>query len=147
MTSTVSTRSVAVLSSIICWNLISTTLHYTHNFLHAEHYPPVEPFFPNALAYRVGIVVFWPILTAAGVWAYARYRSGRLRGVPTALLAYSLLGFTTILHFLGGTPHIPTVFFISIFTDFLGGLLLIGFAAWLILNRNRGIPRPSRPRT
>jgi hypothetical protein len=38
-----------------------------------------------------------------------------------------MLGFTTIFHFLADTPDIPVFFFISIFTDFIGGLLLIAF--------------------
>ena len=65
-----------------------------------------------------------------------RYRSGHTRGVPVGLLAYSPLGFTTIFHFLGGTPGHPCFLFISSFTDFIGGLLLITFAAWLIRTSN-----------
>jgi hypothetical protein len=127
-----SKRSVTTLAIIVAWNVVSTTVHYTHNFVHAQHYPPVEPLFPNALAYRIGIAVAWPLLTVVGVWAFARYRSGHTRGVPAALFAYSLLGFTTVFHFLGGVPHIPLLFLVTIFTDFLGGVLLMVFAAWLI---------------
>jgi hypothetical protein len=139
-TSSGSGRSVTVLALIVVWNIISTAVHYTHNFVHAEHYPPVEPFFPSALSYKIGIAFWWPILTAVGVWALMCYRSGHTRGVPAALLAYSLLGFLTIFHFLGGVPDIPAFFMITIFTDFIGGLLLIAFAAWLI--RTTRVPHP-----
>jgi hypothetical protein len=77
----------------------------------------------NAAAYRVGIAVAWPLLTAVGIWAFMRYRSGHTRDVPAGLLAYSPLGFTTIFHFLAGIPDIPVFFVISIFTDFIGGLV------------------------
>ncbi|MBY6312310.1 MULTISPECIES: hypothetical protein [Nocardiaceae] len=136
-TSTSGPRFVGLLGAIMAWNVVSTTLHYTHNFLMAEDYPPVSPFFPNATAYRVGIAVFWPLLTALGIWAFRRYRSGRFRGVASALIAYAMLGFTSPGHFFGGVPDIPPFFMATIFTDFLGGAALLAFAAHLIVGGRR----------
>ncbi|WP_238420684.1 hypothetical protein [Gordonia sp. 'Campus'] len=103
----------------------------------ADDYPPV-PFFPNSLAYQIGIVIFYPLLTGLGIWGFLRYRSGRYRYVPGALVGYSMLGFSSIGHFLGGVPDIPPFFMATISTDFAGGLGLIVFAA-LIANRH-GLP-------
>lgn len=130
-------RYVGLLGAIIVWNVLSTTVHYTHNFVMAEDYPPVPLFFPNAIAYQIGIAVFWPVLTAAGFWAFARYRNGHYRGVSTGLIAYAMLGFTSPGHFLGGIPDIPPFFFATIFTDFIGGTALLVFAAWLIVGGRR----------
>lgn len=137
MTSAPTPRRVTALAVIIVWNVVSTTVHYAHNFVMAQHYPPVYPFFPNELAYRIGIAVFWPVLTVIGIRAFLRYRAGKVRGVAIALAAYSLLGFTTIFHFAGGVPHIPPFFFATIFTDFLGGCALLVFAAYVARERAR----------
>lgn len=45
-------------------------------------------------------------------------------------IVYSVLGISTIGHFLGPSPEIPAFFFVTIFTDFLTGtaMLLFGLA-------------------
>ena len=129
------------------WILIagfaSTTLHYPHNFIYADDYPPVFPFFPNSLAYRVGILVFYPLLTAAAVHGYRLYASGRTRNALPFLGAYSLLGFTSPFYFVGGVPDIPAFFFATIFTDGITGALVIWFA-WRADRWNRSRPRDGR---
>ncbi|MBY4226743.1 hypothetical protein [Rhodococcus sp. 06-1460-1B] len=121
-------QSVTVLAALIAFNVVSTTIHYTHNFVMADDYPPVI-FFPNSLAYQIGIVIFYPLLTGLGIWGFTRYRAGRMRHVATALIAYAMLGFTSPGHFFGGIPDVPAFFMATIATDFGGGLALLVFAA------------------
>jgi hypothetical protein len=136
-------RQLLALRLMIGFSLISTTLHYTHNFIRAADYPPVEPLLPDVPAYRIGIIVAWPVLTGLGIWGYRRFREGRWREAALAELAYAMLGFTSILHYLGGVPQIPLFFTITMFTDFLAGSLLIGFAVWAFREDRRRRPGPS----
>lgn len=125
-------RSVAALRAIIAFNLLSTSVHYTHNFLMASMYPPAPVVFPTALSYQIGIVIFWPLLTALGLWGYRLYKEGNTRRSRPPLIAYSMLGFTTLGHFLGGNPDIPPFFYVTLFTDFLAGSALLVFVAWTL---------------
>jgi hypothetical protein len=126
---------VAALRAIIAFNLLSTSLHYTHNFVMAGCYPTVFPFV-NETAYRIGIVVFWPLLTAVGLWGYRLYKAGETRRPRRMLAAYSLLGLTTLGHFFGGNPDIPPFFYATLFTDFLAGSALLAFVAWTFRQPN-----------
>jgi len=121
---------------IIGATIVSTALHYTHNFVAIEDYPQSD--LASNTAVQVAIVLSWPILTALGLYGYRLYERGRLREAQACLLTYSLLGLVTLGHFLDGTPDIPAVFFATIFTDFLCGLALIGFVAW---TARRNLPR------
>lgn len=122
---------VAALRLIIVFNLLSTAVHYTHNFVMAECYPAVFPFV-NATAYRVGIIVFWPLLTALGLRGYRLYKEGNTRRSRPLLVAYAMLGFTTLGHFWGGNPDIPPFFYATLFTDFLAGSALLAFVIWTL---------------
>ena len=128
---------VRALGTIVVFNLLSTSLHYTHNFVMAGCYPTVFPFV-NATAYRVGIVVFWPLLTAIGLHGYRLYKAGETRRPRRMLAAYSLLGLTTLGHFFGGNPDIPPFFYATLFTDFLAGAALLGFVAWTFRQPDTG---------
>lgn len=115
-----------LLGATIC----SSALHYTHNFVMASMYPPLPPLFPTPLAFQIGIVIAWPLLTAVGLWGYRQYAAGRLRRAGWALIVYSTVGTTTIGHFLGPIPEIPPFFMVTIFTDFITGaaMLIFGIA-------------------
>jgi hypothetical protein len=128
---------VTALRLIIVFNLLSTSVHYTHNFVMAKDYPTVFPFV-NATAYQVGIAVFWPLLTALGLWGYKLYREGNTRRSRPLLVAYAMLGFTTLGHFFGGNPDIPLFFYVTLFTDFLAGSALLVFVAWTFEQPNGG---------
>jgi hypothetical protein len=121
---------VTALRLIIAFNALSTSVHYTHNFLMASMYPPVPVVFPTALSYQIGIAISWPLLTALGLWGYKLYREGNTRQSRPLLAAYAMLGFTTLGHFLGGSPDIPPFFYVTLFTDFLAGSALLVFVAW-----------------
>jgi hypothetical protein len=128
---------VTALRVIIAFNLLSTSVHYTHNFVMAKCYPAVFPFV-NATAYQVGIIVFWPLLTALGLWGYRLYKAGETRRPRRMLVAYAMLGLTTLGHFLGGNPDIPPFFYVTLFTDFLAGSALLAFVAWTFRQPDTG---------
>ncbi len=129
-----------LLAVLIALGVLSTTIHYTHNFVAAGSYPPIGS--AGALAYRIGIVVFWPLCTALALLGYRSYAQGRYRAAQFALLGYVPLGLTTPLHFLGGTPDIPAFFMATIFTDFLTALAILLFA----LSIGRAAPARPHPR-
>lgn len=118
---------MTLLRLLLAAAITSTAIHYTHNFVMAGMYPPLPPLFPNALAFRVGIAVAWPMLTGFALWGYAQYVAGNLRPAGWAFVVYSVLGASTIGHFLGPSPDIPVFFFVTIFTDFLTGTAILVF--------------------
>ncbi len=120
---------VVALRVIVALNLLSTAIHYTHNFVMAQHYPPIFPFV-DATAYRIGIIVFWPLLTVWGLRGVRLYKEGETQRSRRMLASYAMLGFTTPGHFLGGTPDIPPFFYATLFTDFFAGAALLAFVAW-----------------
>ena len=128
-----------LLAVLIGLGILSTALHYAHNFAMADCYPPIG--WVDTPDYRIGIAVFWPLCTASALLGYRLYAQGRERAAQLALLAYVPLGLTTPLHFLGGTPDIPPFFMATIFTDFLTALSILLFALW-IGRRAEERPRP-----
>lgn len=115
---------VRVLRWLITFSVISTGIHFTHNFIEVDSYP--SDLAPTWLV-QVVILLSWPALTAIGIRGYRLYREGRLREAHLHLAAYSVLGITTLGHFLEGTPDIPPFFFATIFTDGLAGFSILGF--------------------
>ncbi|HET9154033.1 MAG TPA: hypothetical protein VFN85_07955 [Solirubrobacterales bacterium] len=128
---------LGVLRAIVAFNLLSTSLHYTHNFVDAHAYPDVFPFY-SATAYQIGIIISWPLLTGLGIWGYRLYANGKVRQSRPLLAAYSLLGLTTLGHFLGGNPDIPPLFYATLFSDFIAGLALLGFVVWTLRPSGHG---------
>ena len=123
--------------TVLLASLASTGIHYTHNFVAAEDYPPVGVL-GSAHAYQVGVLVSWPLLTAIGLYGYRRYLAGDHRQAGAALMAYSATGISTIFHFAGGNPDIPPLFYATIFTDFLTGVAVLVIALRLWMGRESG---------
>src|SRR5712691_7706118 len=121
----VTQRNITALRWILAAGIVSTAIHYSHNFVMVEHYPG-----PHGVMYtltRVGIIVLWPLLTAKGLVGYRRYAAGRVREARPRLIAYSALGISTLGHFLYGNPHVPILFYTTIFTDAITGFAALGF--------------------
>jgi hypothetical protein len=129
-----------LLALLLGLGITSTAVHYTHNFVMASMYPPIPPVFPSALAFKVGIAIAWPLVTALGLWGYRQYRAGHVRSAAWALIGYSGLGISTLGHFLEPTPDIPPFFIATIFTDFLTGAAILIFGFWTL----RETPRKRR---
>lgn len=125
-------RGLSVLRWLLAAGILSTGIHYTHNFVEVRHYPGPKDLYT---ATRVAIVISWPLLTGIGLIGYRRYREARDQEARVCLSVYSLTGLVTLGHFLYGNPHIPAFFYATLFTDALSGLAVLAFA-W------RAIPRP-----
>jgi hypothetical protein len=125
-------RSLLVLRVVLAAGILSTLIHYSHNFVAIGDYP--GPHGARDDVTRVLIVVSWPVLTAIGLLGLHRYGQGRLREAQVCLAIYSLTGITTLGHFFDGAVEIPTVFYLSIFTDAITGLAALAFAVWLIFS-------------
>lgn len=107
---------------ILAFNIVSTGLHFTHNYLRIEQYPQTPAI--SAATTQVAILVSWPVLTIVGLIGYAMYVRGRYPAAHGCLLVYSLAGLVTPAHFLAGVPQTHWFWFTTIFTDAIGGLAL-----------------------
>jgi hypothetical protein len=116
----------ALLRVILAAGILSTAIHYTHNFVEVHAYPGPHGAFDTFT--RVLIVVAWPLLTAIGLLGYRRYREARYGETRVCLAVYSLTGLATFGHFIYGSPHIPAFFYATLFTDGLTGLAVLAFA-------------------
>ena len=120
-------RRLTVLRVILAAGILSTAIHYTHNFVEVKLYPGPKDLYTLT---RVAIVIAWPLLTWIGLMGYRRYREARYREARVCLAVYSVTGIVTLGHFIYGNPKIPAFFYATLFTDFLTGLAVLCFALW-----------------
>jgi hypothetical protein len=121
-------QALTVLKAILAAGILSTAIHYTHNFIAVSSYPGPGGSFYTVV--RVAIVIAWPLLTGIGLLGYRRYRERRYQEARVCLSVYSLTGLATMGHFLYGNPHIPAFFYATLFTDTLTGLAVLAFVLW-----------------
>jgi hypothetical protein len=121
-------RRLTLLKAILAASMLSTAIHYTHNFVAVNRYPGPGGSFYTVV--RVAIVVGWPLLTWIGLTGYRRYRERRYREARVCLAVYSLTGLATMGHFIYGNPKIPAFFYATLFTDALAGLAVLVFVLW-----------------
>jgi hypothetical protein len=121
-------QALTLLKAILAAGILSTAVHYTHNFIAVSRYPGPGGNFYTVV--RVAIVIAWPLLTAIGLLGYRRYRERRYGEARVCLVVYSLTGLVTMGHFAYGNPHIPAFFYATLFTDTLTGLAVLGFVLW-----------------
>jgi len=117
----------AILRWILGFGILTTGVHFIHNFVEIEDYP--ASFIPNWVV-QAGIVISWPVFTALAVSASRRYARGDVRGARPGLVAYGLWTLVSLGHFTSGNPDIPPFFYATIFTDVLAGALVLGFVVW-----------------
>jgi hypothetical protein len=120
-------RRLAVLKATLGAGILSTAIHYTHNFVAVNRYPGPKDLYT---ATRVAIVVAWPLLTWIGLTGYRRYRERRYREAHVCLAVYSITGIATMGHFIYGNPAVPAFFYATLFTDALTGLAVLAFVLW-----------------
>ena len=120
---------LTLLKTILAAGMLSTAIHYTHNFVAVNRYPGPKDLYTVT---RVAIVVAWPLLTWIGLMGYRRYREGRYREAQVCLAVYSITGIVTLGHFIYGNPKIPAFFYATLFTDALTGFAILAFAIWSI---------------
>jgi|HubBroStandDraft_3_1064219.scaffolds.fasta_scaffold25976_3 hypothetical protein len=121
-------QALTLLKAILAASILSTAIHYTHNFIAVSSYPGPGGSFYTVV--RIAIVVAWPLLTAIGLLGYRRYRERRYQEARVCLSVYSLTGLATMGHFIYGNPHIPTFFYATLFTDALTALTVLAFVLW-----------------
>jgi len=123
------------MKAILGFSILSTGIHYTHNFVEIDQYP--QSSLVSNGATQAAILISWPLLTAIGLWGYRQFAAGRLRRAQGALVAYSFTGLVTLGHFVDGNPDIAPVFYATIFTDFAAGVAVLAF-----VGRTRRAGRP-----
>jgi hypothetical protein len=121
-------QTLTLLKTILAASMVSTAIHYTHNFIAVNSYPGPGGSFHTVV--RIAILVGWPLLTAIGLLGYRRYRHRRYHEARVCLTVYSLTGLATMGHFIYGNPHIPAFFYATLFTDALAGLAVLAFVLW-----------------
>jgi hypothetical protein len=126
------------LKAILAFGIVTTAVHFTHNFLAIEDYPQSD-LIPNWVV-QTAIVVSWPIFTWLAVDAYRRYVRGDWKGARPRLLWYAAWSLFSLGHFTEGNPDIPPVFYATIFTDVLAGVLVLGFVLWSERSTGRSAP-------
>lgn len=119
-------QGLSLLRVILAASILSTAIHYTHNFIEVHRYPGPHGAFDTIT--RVLIVIAWPLLTGIGLVSYRRYAEGRLREARLGLAIYAMTGIITLGHFIYGSPRIPAFFYATLFTDALTGLAVLAFA-------------------
>jgi hypothetical protein len=112
------------LRAILAFGIVSTGIHFTHNFVRIEDYP--DSAIPDWVA-QVAIVVSWPIFTWIAVRAYRLYTERGIAAARPWLLWYAGWTLFALGHFVDGNPDIPPVFYATIFTDVLAGALVLAF--------------------
>ena len=124
------------LKAILAFTILSTGLHFTHNFVAIDQYPDS---FVSGGVLQVAILLFWPLFTAIALLGYRLYAQGRYSYAHACLLGYSFFALTTLGHFLDGSPDIAPFWFATIFTDALGGLATLAFtlSSMLAVSRSR----------
>ena len=116
-----------ILTAILAFSIVSTALHFTHNFVAIDQYPQSSAISNGAV--RVAIAVSWPLLTAIGLVGYRLYARRDYPPAHICLAVYAALPLATLGHFAVGSPDIPAFWYATIITDALAGVAMLAFVA------------------
>ena len=106
-------------------NIIITSLHYTDNALFVNVYPEPEWITIS------GIFMTWGIMTAIALISYWFYYQQNYLLSYLTLVIYSITGLSSPTHYLyGAMSEFSPKMHLLIVTDFLAGLVVIGFIIW-----------------
>ena len=123
------------LRAILTFTMLSTGIHFTHNFVKLEEYP--ESVIPDAVV-RVAIALSWPFFLFVAVRAYRLYEQRGIGPARPWLIALGAWALVALGHFTEGNPDIPPVWYATIWTDVLAAVLVIGFVVWAGRAAGRG---------
>ena len=127
-------RRLSLLRFLVGFGILSTGLHFTHNFVAIDQYPDD---LVSGTVVQVAILLFWPLFTGLALYAYHLYARQRYREAHPLLIAYGFFALTTLGHFLDGSPDIAPFWFATIFTDALAGIAVLAFTVWSIRSTSR----------
>ena len=125
------------LRAILAFTMLSTGIHFTHNFVKIEDYP--ESPIPDGVV-RAAIVLSWPFFLFVAVRAYRLFTERGIEPARPWLIALGAWALVALGHFTSGNPDIPPVWYATIWTDVLAGLLVLGFVAWSARSSGHGAP-------
>jgi hypothetical protein len=126
-------RRLSLLKWLLAFAIVSTGLHFTHNFVQIDQYPPSNLVSNGVI--QAAIVVSWPLFTALTLLGYRLYARGRYSAAHACLLGYAAFCMVTLGHFIDGSPDIAPFWYATLFTDPLAGLAVMGFVARSALGR------------
>ena len=117
-----------LLKLLLIVSIISTSIHFTDNYLFIEQYP--QPAWITAAS----IYQSWLILTAVGIAGYWLYKERKFWVGYVCLIIYSLTGLASPGHYLyGSLSQFSLKMHLLIWTDGLTGLAVLGFVFWSAL--------------
>jgi ammonia channel protein AmtB len=124
-------------ASTVRWVVLGTIavslFHFTDNAVNVDTYPKAgwQPDW-----FDVVVAVAWFVYTAVGIVGYRLYERGRFGAAHACLLIYGYLVFSSLGHFLYGSPsELTTRGLVSVFVDVAAGSLVIAVAVWSLLAR------------
>ncbi len=126
-----------LLATILTASILTTAIHYTHNYIEVRHYPQ-SSFLPIGYdGTRLLLAPAWVALTTTGALGFWLYLRGTIWAAWACLAMYSFTGISSLIHFIDGSPHISSFWYATIFTDALAGFAVLGFVYV-------GVTRPAR---
>jgi hypothetical protein len=139
MKRSLSPPSASTVRAVVLATILVSLFHFTDNAVNVDTYPKAG-WQPDWFNIVVG--VGWVLYTAVGVAAVVLYRRERFRAANVGLILYGYLIFSSLGHFLYGSPsELTTRGLISVFVDVTAGSVVIAVGIWSILAR-RAHPSP-----
>jgi hypothetical protein len=110
--------------------VVSTAVHFTDNAFKIDEYPAKEP------GGTIGVPLFWLGFMAAGVVGYRLYARGREPAAQLFLFLFAYAGLASPLHYTSpGGSRLEWWQHVSIWTDAVTGLAMLGFVIWSLRRR------------
>jgi len=131
--------SVSTVRWVVFGTIAVSLFHFTDNAINVDDYPKAS-WQPGWFEWVVAVA--WFLYTAVGVFGYRLYVRGRYQAAHIALVLYGYLIFSSLGHFLYGSPsELSTRGVVSVFVDVAAGLLVVAVAVWSVLARRAQAPR------
>jgi hypothetical protein len=123
-------RGIGTLRVLSAALVVSTAIHFTDNAFKIDEYPGTEP------GGTIGVPLFWLGFMAAGLIGYRLYVRGREPAAQILLFVFAYAGLATPLHYTSpGGSRLEWWEHVSIATDALTGLAVLGFVIWSLRQR------------
>jgi hypothetical protein len=138
MSRSLSPPSFSTVRLVVFTTIAVSLFHFTDNAINVDTYPKAgwQPGW-----FDVVVAVAWVLYTAVGVTAVSEYRRQRFRTAHAGLVVYGAMIFSSLGHFLYGSPsELTTRGLISVFVDVTAGAVVIAVAIWSILARRARAP-------